>query len=327
MDKLKELSEKNIKIFKSLICNLSHFKDICEEEKKDQKYISEIYYILDILEDLSPDIYSLKNNITNQEDLILEKLSPKNLEPLRNLNDQLKNDSDFIMKAIKINPQALKFASEELRNNIDFLIEIVSFQPLALAFVPSKLQNNRKLVETAIEKDGWSILYASDELRNDLEIAMKAVKSSYTSVQCFTQEMCKRSEIFLEACKEKGSEIIFDYASDNLKKDNLLFFDLIKVNPFTLEYFCSQFKDNEQKILYALDYDISVFRFASSRLLNDKEFVIKALKQAKNNEKFIFDLISNRLKEDLEIILIFLVNGIDIGINEDLQAKIRSIFL
>jgi hypothetical protein len=66
-------------------------------------------------------------------------------------SDQLKNDKDVVLEAVKQNDYALYYASEQLKNDKDIVLE-------------------------AVKQDGDAIRYASDELQNDPIFRAKVYK-------------------------------------------------------------------------------------------------------------------------------------------------------
>lgn len=127
--------------------------------------------------------------------------------------------------------------------------------------------NNKEKVLEAVKNDGYSLQYASDELKNDKEVVLTAVKQNGNILEYLPYKYKNDYEIVLEAIKSDGDSIQF--ASKNMKDDKSLVLKAIKNgNPYIIDCF-------------------------SSRLRNDKEIVIEALKK----DKMAFCYIGEKIKE------------------------------
>jgi len=326
MEKVLEINCENVKLYNHLHSNIVKIYQICKKENKEQKLLNDIKKITDYLDNIGDSLYYLEIKINNEKETILKNLTCKNLKPLENLDISLKNDIKFIKKAIMINPEAFKYASRELKNDKDFILEIIREKPNILDFLNEEYKNNKNIVEEAVKKDGWSILYASEEMRNNKEIASLAVKNSYTSMQCLNAKLCDDADIVKIACDGEDKEVMMEYASQNLKQNSQFFEDMMEINPLTLEYFCEEFKDQEDKILLAIFCDYRNFRYASDRLKSEKDFIIKVIELIDNHSNFIYNTIDEKLKKDIEIILRIANNGSYIDISREIKDKILDIF-
>lgn len=86
-----------------------------------------------------------------------------------NLNDDLRNDFDVMMEAVKKNGRNLRFASVELKANHEIVLEAVK-NGMALDFASENLRANREIVLEAVKNSDYAIQYASLNLRSDPEI-------------------------------------------------------------------------------------------------------------------------------------------------------------
>jgi hypothetical protein len=81
---------------------------------------------------------------------------------------------------------------------------------------------------------------------------------------------------------------------------------LKKDNGTSLGKLPAKWQDDEEVVATAMMINKNAFYSASSRLKNDKEFILRMIPKVSCMN---FDALSNRLKEDKEIVLSFLLNG------------------
>jgi len=123
-------------------------------------------------------------------------------------SDELRDDYNIVLKAVRINGMALEFASKRLQGDRDIVIAALStFASTSLRFVSPELRSDRDIVMRAVSYYGENLRYASPELKNDYEIVVAAIEPA-----------------------TNGNAIL--YASDNLMKDKRLLIRAIR-NGFT----------------------------------------------------------------------------------------------
>ena len=88
---------------------------------------------------------------------------------------------DLVIKTVKLYGEALRFAPDELRNDVDVVMEAVKNNHnsdifTALECASDTLKNIEKVVLLTVEQNGFALKYASDILQNGREIVLAAVK-------------------------------------------------------------------------------------------------------------------------------------------------------
>jgi len=63
----------------------------------------------------------------------------------------------------------LQFASNQLQNNKNIVIEAVKQNGLVLQLISNELKNDKDVVLQAVKQNGLSLKYASEELKNDID--------------------------------------------------------------------------------------------------------------------------------------------------------------
>ena len=90
--------------------------------------------------------------------------------------DQLKDDKEVVLTAIKNDPHALKYASEKLKNNKEFIKEATKISSFSLEFANYKFRDDKDVMLIAVENYPPSLELASERLKNDIEVVRRAVE-------------------------------------------------------------------------------------------------------------------------------------------------------
>jgi hypothetical protein len=72
----------------------------------------------------------------------------------------------------------LRYASDDLKNNREIVLEAIKQNGLALEYASESFRNDKDVVLEAIKKCYHALCYASDDLKDDKEIVLKAIKKS-----------------------------------------------------------------------------------------------------------------------------------------------------
>jgi hypothetical protein len=97
-------------------------------------------------------------------------------------SDELKNDKDIVMEAVKSGGNGLKYASEKLKNDINVVFAAIKNHPFSLEHASEEMKSNYEVLEYAIENINTEITkidnimsYASRELQNNNELILKSL--------------------------------------------------------------------------------------------------------------------------------------------------------
>jgi CxxC motif-containing protein len=61
-------------------------------------------------------------------------------QSLQFASNEIKNNKEFMMEAVKIKPATLQYASEEMKNDKEIVLEAVKMSPYTLKFASEELQ-------------------------------------------------------------------------------------------------------------------------------------------------------------------------------------------
>jgi hypothetical protein len=145
--------------------------------------------------------------------------------------EQLKDDSEIVLKAIQENGMALKFASERLKDDPEIVLKAVQKYGGALEFASERLKDDAEIVLKAVQKYGGALEFASKRLKDDKEFVLAAIQENGMALQFATEQLKDDSEIVLKAIQENG--MAFKFASERLKDDPEIIRIFIEKNPTT----------------------------------------------------------------------------------------------
>ena len=277
----------------------------------------------EILEEFDEDNDLTDEQKDNEEYML--KLIKNDYFDIRFASDRLKNDSNFILKAMKTGNSAFKclaYASDELRSNKDFIFNIFKKHgSYIFSLVSESLKSDKEFILKLLKLEYICFAYIDYNLRNDKEFMMEAISINPETYEFASYELKNDKEFALQAIRK--NPLSFPYASDKLKNDKDFTLQAINISFFVIEYIKTKFRDDKDIVLEFLKQDKygDSLRFASNKLTNDKEFMlqvaslnVRALKNAsdelKNNQEFILkafekdkrsiEFASDRLKNDKE---------------------------
>ncbi|EFC47209.1 predicted protein [Naegleria gruberi] len=161
-------------------------------------------------------ISSTSNELRNDRELILKAVKLDGWA-LKWASVELQDDFEIVLEAVKCTGLAFEYASEKLRNNEIITMEAVKTYPNALYHTPT-LYDNWQIVMTAVKVNGWALKWASDKLQGDFEIALEAVKSNGEALQFASKELRSNKMIVMEAVKQ--NEFSIRFASEELQNDS-----------------------------------------------------------------------------------------------------------
>jgi hypothetical protein len=199
----------------------------------------------------------------DDERLALQK-ARNSISGIRDASPRLKNNLDFLLKAVKERPSNFDYAPEEFQNNeilYGTVKKILLSQSIDLRYVPLKFKDDKDVVLKAIKDYYGDFQYVSERLKKDPDVILAVLKSADFSRGSFPSEL-KKLKIddpyqFLDVFAEKDilryfpslglekylsdkkfmlsaiklNPILFASADRSLRTDNTFIFDAIRANP------------------------------------------------------------------------------------------------
>jgi serine/threonine protein kinase/CxxC motif-containing protein len=237
--------------------------------------------------------FGTSENLEDKE-IILEK---KKRDPLQFAREELHNDKDFVLKAVKQNGISLKFALKKHQNDKEIVLEAVKQNGDALQYASKELQNDKEIVLQTMKQNGRALEFASKELQNDKEVVLEAVKKEGFALEYASEELQNDREIVLEAVKRYG--LALEYTSEKLQNDKEIVLEAVKNDEGALEYASKEIQNDKEIVLIAVKMDANALEYASKELQNDKEIFLEIVKKYGDKLKTA----SKELQNDKEIVL------------------------
>jgi len=236
------------------------------------------------------------------------------------VSEELKNDKEIILAAVKKHGFALKYASEKLKDDKEVVLAAVNQsssalidKDSALEHASERLKDDKEVVLAAVKKRGSALKYASERLKDDKEVVLVALKEKGSALEHASEKLKNDKEVVLVALNEKGSAL--EYASEKLKDDKEVVLVAVKKHGYALKYASERLKDDKEVVLAGIENDARTIAHASEKLKNDKNFIIKTI-QIKPN---ILHYIDAKIRDDKEF-------EIYKSLNLDFLEKLKKIY-
>lgn len=260
----------------------------------------------------------MQYNAGDGKELTIEKVS-KNYRMLAYANDAWKADEDVVLAAVRGCGWALEYVDKKLRNNRDFIIKAVQLRGEALRYA-NLFHGDKDVVLKAVQQDGHSIAYATDLLKADRDVVLAAVRqNSYVLERVNARFRVDRD--FMLAAVERNREtpysntsVVLKFADEALKSDKDFMLAAVQKHGNALKYAHSVLKANKEVVLAAVRNHGMALEFADATLRGDRDVFAEAIK--KNFLAFVYALPS-----DQQTLLTAL--GLDSRVFGYLQYKLR----
>lgn len=196
------------------------------------------------------------------------------------VSERLKNDRDFVLRAIKLKPDILPFLSPQLQNDELVIAEAVKHDNSVLQFIADKYRQNPDFLRTMVTKSNWGLIYAP-ELRNDREYILNLAKDGVTVLEYLPNKFRSDRELVLAAVHASSYE--FGYASQALQNDReIIVAALMRAKKDRQETYGSEtilsfvndkWRDDKELALIAVSCNYEEYFYLSERLRNDPEIL------------------------------------------------------
>lgn len=228
-------------------------------------------------------------------------------------SDKLKLDKNFIAEVLELDGRVIEFISQELRDIKELAIISVSNRASAIKFLNEKLKNDSEIIQNALDKglhnDARVLKFLPSKFQDSKDIVLKILELNGFDLEYASNRLKNDKDCIKVACKNNAYSL--NYCNEKIKSDLNFFFELLEFtkDTFILEYFSDKIKDNESALLECAKYDGmnyttgkagGIIKFASDRLKNSKEFMLKFIKIA----PYVLNYIPKELAKDKDIKLL-----------------------
>ena len=136
----------------------------------------------EIFKEIKRDLYLNSGEFSNNKKKVLKEI--KNLNRsfesiLQYASENLQDDKEIVLEAVKISCHELKYASERLKADKVIVLKAIKQSGLALEYVDDILKKDKEIVLEAIKQNGFAVKYADDNLKNDPDILAEVNKNKW----------------------------------------------------------------------------------------------------------------------------------------------------
>ena len=159
------------------------------------------------------------NTMLSDENTILEAVKNGEFFCFANVGNNIRNNRELMLKAIKLNSDCIGYSSNDLLNDSDYMIEVITINPKCINFANVDLKHKKDFMLKAVEKDIWCMEYARENLLNDEDFVLQAIeKQNYKSLVYGNIKFRGDKEFMLKAIEK--DIICYELISDDLRYDN-----------------------------------------------------------------------------------------------------------
>ena len=97
-------------------------------------------------------------------------MGKNNGDALDYASDELKDNKEVVLEAIRQYGDALEYTSERLQDNKEVVLIASKQNGLSLKYASKILQDYKEIALEAVKENGYSLKYVSGKLKNDLSI-------------------------------------------------------------------------------------------------------------------------------------------------------------
>lgn len=219
------------------------------------------------------------------------------------------DDEEQVLEYAKNSAYGIRDASDRLKNDLDFLLKAVKQNYRNFVYVPAHLQTNEVLYNTAkkiiLADSRLDLRYIPKIFRNDKDIMIGAVKYDYEQFLLASTQLKEDEDLIQTTLKSIPSDSLYykkDFIKDMNIKNPYLILDTLKdriSRPISLVD--DQFKSDKSFMLYAIKMNPLFYSYADESLKKDKEFVIDAI-NVNPDLRIIGDDLPLDLRQDPELI-------------------------
>mmetsp|Transcript_13785 Transcript_13785/g.26298 ORF Transcript_13785/g.26298 Transcript_13785/m.26298 type:complete len:299 (-) Transcript_13785:38-934(-) len=122
-------------------------------------------------------------NIRSNRELIITAVKRSGGEAFQFAADNLKQDREVVLEAVRVNGLALQYAANDVREDRAFMLEVVQIDGQALKYASERFRADREVVLAAVRQNGAALVYASEDLLADFELLLEATNEEMRSTQ------------------------------------------------------------------------------------------------------------------------------------------------
>jgi|MDSW01.1.fsa_nt_gb hypothetical protein len=224
----------------------------------------------------------------------------------RHASDRLKNDREFVLEVFRMGRDVgsvFEHVPEWLRADEELALIAVQADHYyeVLQNVSTDLQDKKTVVLAAVTSDGLNLQFASDRLKDNEDVVRAACKQHPSALQYASARWLNNTNLVLNNVRLDG--LLLAGVNERLQGDKRVVLVAVRQHGAALQWASDTMRNDKDVVLASLnsesDVDDCPLQYASDLLLDNREFLIKALALDGRGIEFVsFDL-----QDDKELIL------------------------
>ena len=187
-----------------------------------------------------------------------------------------------------------KTQTDDLRNDTEIVLKAVQTDGMALRWASPPFRGDKRVVMEAVKQNGFALDYASEELKRDTDLIQEAIKhglNKYDLPDASLAAIADDFDMVLQLVKIDG--LMLQAASSRLQSDKRVVTEAVKQNGLALEYASLALKADKDVVRAAVMQDGQALRYHERARRSDNNAL----------QYMTFDNFNLRKVKDLVVIL------------------------
>ena len=130
---------------------------------KDENFYIELLEVWDKMGEPCEVLEEIDKKWFDNENVMLAAVKYCDGEVLKYVSDRLKNDKNFLLKAIEINEYEFENLDEKFKKDEEFILKAIKNNGLILRYLDSKFKKDKEIVLEAIKNTPLAFLYIDNK--------------------------------------------------------------------------------------------------------------------------------------------------------------------
>jgi hypothetical protein len=221
-------------------------------------------------------VASLPPHLLDDEEVILQANDRYN-PSLGFASERLRSDPHFVRRMIDVNGRNIAHAAEWMRRDRSFVLAAADAGSQILQHVQESFTDDEEVMLRVIADNPFSIRHASGRLRADKDFVLRAIDEGLY-YECVEGSLRNDHDVILRLANRRPYD--FDKFPDMFRDDREVALAAVSADGYGpyLRHCSERLKDDPDIVLAALTHAPHPLKFASARLLNDKAFLMRAIR-------------------------------------------------
>ena len=221
-----------------------------------------------------------------------------NREAFFHIDRLLKNNPEFMKKALEGRPNCASELGPELLKDEKFLADLIERDLAIFRYLPKQAESvlaNKHIALAAGKKNPFAAENISPRLLDDTEFMLELVEINPLTFEFASKRLRNDKELALAVVKKDG--LMLQYASTVLQDDTEVATAAIMQEGRALEFASHRLQENSLFVATSIENSLYAIYYASPKLENDTDFM-KALRQIETNKNVKLDFPVNLKRKE-----------------------------